>query len=59
MPEFIKKLCEQCDDYINKICENETDKNRLIQIIEALNEGQNSLGLMRGKVIKASYKLRK
>jgi hypothetical protein len=57
MPEIIKALCIECEKYIDKICESSSDPSHLEEIIMALNEGQNKLGELRGKVIKASHKI--
>jgi hypothetical protein len=59
MPEKIMALCIECEKYIDKICESSSGPTHLTKLIIALNEGQNKLGELRGKVIKASYKIKK
>jgi hypothetical protein len=47
----IKKLCQECIEHVNTVCENETNIQVLQSTLKALNEGQRTLGVLRGKVI--------
>jgi hypothetical protein len=47
----IKELCEECVKHVNIICMNERDISVLQSTLEALNEGQRTLGVLRENVI--------
>jgi hypothetical protein len=53
----IKELCQECEQHVNEICEKETDIRILETTLKALNEGQKTLGVLRGKIIRKAGKI--
>jgi hypothetical protein len=53
----IRELCDECEELVNHICENETDISVLQSFIDMINDGQRQLGKLRGKIISRATKL--
>ena len=53
----IKELCLECEQHVIDLCENETNIKVLQATVDAINQGQRMLGILRGKVIRRAGRL--